>query len=49
MNGQEHEHYQELAALAAGGQLPGDEYVDFKSHLFPPIAKQRGIGGRISL
>src|SRR6266404_3008664 len=33
MNGQEHEHYQELAALAAGGQLPGDEYVDFKSHL----------------
>jgi hypothetical protein len=31
MNG--HEHYQELAALAAGGQLSGGEYADFKSHL----------------
>src|SRR5579859_6014710 len=31
MNG--HEHYQELAALAAGGQLSGHDYVDLKSHL----------------
>jgi len=31
MNG--HEHYQDLAALAAGGHLSGHEYADFKSHL----------------
>ena len=39
MNG--HDHYQELAALAAGGQLSGDEYVDFKSHLDECVSCRR--------